>query len=87
MKLSLSFPLFVCIVTFRAKTEARVAPPRSFSSLRSVVQEIPRGGGPFRKKQPSPPPAPPAPVTSTGGTATIPNEVFNLVKNIVGKDK
>lgn len=42
-----------------------------------------------QEKQATPAP-PPAPTTTTktvggGGTATIPNEIFNLVKNIVGE--
>ena len=82
------FPSFLVLVAFQATAvaKARVTPPHPLASLRSV-REIPRGGGAFRKKQQTPSSTPLVPVANTGGTATIPNEVFNLVKNIVGKDE
>ena len=83
------FPSFLVLVAFQATAvaKARVTPPHPLASLRSV-REIPRGGGAFRKKQQTTPSSTtPIPVANTGGTATIPNEVFNLVKNIVGKDE
>ena len=82
MKLSL---IFVTLLHHQATEVHSVTPPTS-SLVRSVVQEIPRGGGPFPKKK-QPPSPPPTVATTKGGTATIPNEVFNLVKNIVGKHR
>lgn len=55
--------------SFTAKT-SRTSSSRLGNDAASAI-DLPRGGGSDKKSQ-------------GGGTATIPNEVFNLIKSIVG---
>jgi amino acid permease len=72
------------VASYAAVTAAAITPPRTTATTL-------RGGVAFKRpnalkkgpKAPAPPKPPKAGVVS-GGTATIPNEIFNLVKAVVG---